>query len=55
MTDRYGEPDEPRYEDDDVEDANAGDVPTTRLSPTAREHLAHARATLARPTDPRRP
>ena len=46
---------EPRYEDDDMEDANANDEPTTRLSPTAREHLAHARATLARAGDPRRP
>lgn len=27
---------------------------TTRLSPTAREHLAAARAALARPTDRRR-
>ena len=47
MTDRYGEPDDVEEFDEPV------DEPTTRLSPTAREHLAQARAALARPSDRR--
>ena len=44
MTDRYGEP------DDDVEPVEFTDEPvdepTSRLTPTARQHLAQARAAL---------
>lgn len=57
MTDRYGEPDYDRWSEHDPEldqhDDGTDDEPTTRLNPSAREHLAAARAALTRPTDRR--
>lgn len=50
MTDRFSEPDDDLEMEELDEDGNQ----LSRLTPQAREWLAHARAQLVRPTDGRR-
>lgn len=50
MTDRYGEPDDDLEPEETDEQGNQ----LSRLTPIAREWLAHARASLVRPGDGKR-